>query len=277
VTHLLLIAALVLAQHNPATLRLAVVGDTGNGAEKVARGIARLHAQSPFDAIVLTGDTFYPCGVTSPADPRWSLVKPLTAIGAPVYPVLGNHDYCGKSKPDAQIGAPVPNWHFPAREYVVHSTLADFVIVDTTPFALGNKNTVTATIRDGFASSHARWRIAVGHHSIVSSGWHGRFPKNEHARMLSLIDPLRAAKVDLYMCGHDHHLELLDTNPRMLVSGAGSAPIPPVARRQKTLWPSEMMRTIGFAVVELTQSTMTIRFYDANGDALSKPFSFVKE
>src|SRR5436190_18858391 len=86
---------LQLAKHGKA-LRIAVVGDTGNGSEAVAAGIRRVHAGDPLDAIILTGDTFYPCGITSRDDPRWSLVSPLTSIGPPLFPVLGNHDYCGK-------------------------------------------------------------------------------------------------------------------------------------------------------------------------------------
>src|SRR5258706_11260537 len=100
---ILLVAALALAQRDPAVLRLAVVGDTGNGSVKVAAGIAAVHAQAPLDAIVVTGDNFYPCGVTSADDPRWSLIQPLTAVGPPVLPVLGNHDSYGKSKPGEQI------------------------------------------------------------------------------------------------------------------------------------------------------------------------------
>ena len=83
-----------------ATLRLAVTGDTGEGAAAVAKAIARVHAAAPVDAILLTGDNFYPCGIGSVDDPRWSLARPLTAIGVPVFPVLGNHDYCGKAVPE---------------------------------------------------------------------------------------------------------------------------------------------------------------------------------
>ena len=65
------------------------------------------------DAIYfITGDNVYPCGVKSANDPKWSVVRPLSALGVPLYPVLGNHDYCGN--PDAQIGAPLPNWNLPA-------------------------------------------------------------------------------------------------------------------------------------------------------------------
>src|SRR4051812_3333956 len=138
-------------------LRFVVVGDTGDGSAAVAKGIAAVHAQAPLDAIVITGDNIYPCGVKSATDERWSVVRPLSALGIPLYPVLGNHDYCGD--PDAQIGARLPNWNFPAREYTLHSKLADFAFVDTTPIAHGKR----APTPLSFGS--APWRIVVGHHT----------------------------------------------------------------------------------------------------------------
>jgi len=69
-----------------AVLRIAVAGDTGKGADAVAEGMAALHAKNPLDAIVLTGDNFYPCGVESETDPRWKLVTALTPVGPPVFP-----------------------------------------------------------------------------------------------------------------------------------------------------------------------------------------------
>src|SRR6266550_1690519 len=42
------------------TLRIAVVGDAGLQTDIISHAIA---AAKPFDAIVLVGDNFYPCGV----------------------------------------------------------------------------------------------------------------------------------------------------------------------------------------------------------------------
>jgi acid phosphatase len=249
-------------------MRFVVVGDTGNGSAAVAKGIAAVHAQSAIDAIVITGDNIYPCGVKSANDERWSVVRPLSGLGIPLYPVLGNHDYCGK--PDAQIGAPLPNWNFPAREYTLHSKLADFAFVDTTPIARGARGPTSLKF------DTAPWRIVVGHHTVVSSGYHGYLPRDEHTRMRKLIAPMRKANVDLYLCGHDHHLELLRTKPLMLVSGAGSEPIIPVMRHGSTLFPDQMTAYRGFAVVELTPKLMTITFFDETGKARSKPFTFAR-
>jgi hypothetical protein len=256
-----------------ATLRIAVVGDTGEGADTVAKGIARAHGEKPLDAIVMTGDNFYPCGVTSETDPRWSLARPLTRIGVPVFPVLGNHDSCGKADPDAQIRATglIPNWRFPAREYAVRTPVADLVFVDTTPFVKGRGGPIESTIRGSFRKSGKKWRVVVGHHPVISSGYHGYRPKNEVAKMRALIPALRASRVDFYICGHDHHLELIRGRILHLVSGAGSSPIPPIKLRLRTVYPSQItLERIGFAVVEMTSRTIRVRMYDGEGKARSE-------
>lgn len=251
-------------------LRVAVVGDVGDGTEAIARGLARLNRQSPIEAIITTGDNVYPCGVKSLNDPRWRVLAPLSRLGIPIHPVLGNHDYCGD--PDAEIGAPLPNWQFPSREYVFRTPVADFAMLDTNRYAAGRgpPPDVTALLR----GSTARWRIAVGHHPLLSSGYHGRLPRDEHRRMLALIPMMKAAHVDLYICGHDHHLELIDGNPRMLISGAGSEPIPPLLRHAHTIWANEGPPYRGFAILEITADSISIRFYDAAGDARSRAFEF---
>lgn len=268
VTLLLLVALAVgIDLSHGDVLRLAVTGDTGNGSDRVARGIAAVHSETRLDAIILTGDNFYPCGVTSERDPRWSLNAALTAIGVPVFPVLGNHDYCGKADPDAQVRATgiVPNWRFPARQYEVRTRFADFVFLDTTALVWGRANEVEPAIR-GLAASQKPWQVAVGHHPIVSSGYHGYFPREEVRRMQALVPAVRAAGIDLYICGHDHHVELLRGRMLLLVSGAGSDPIPPVLLHLTTVFPAEIRReTIGFAVVEITRDAIRVRFYDGAG------------
>lgn len=251
-------------------LRFAVVGDAGDGAAAVARGISRVHTAKPLDAILLPGDNIYPCGVKSADDPKWSVLQPLIALQIPLFPVLGNHDYCGD--PDAQIAASerFPEWRFPAREYVLRGGVADFAMIDTTPYV--RRKARAPDVAAMFAESKARWRIVVGHHTIVSSGYHGYFPRREHRRMIALLKPLRAAHVDLYICGHDHHLELVDGRPRMLISGAASDPIGPVALHAHTIYPSTTETQGGFAVVEVTSEKMTVTFFDLEGRRVAGDF-----
>lgn len=258
-----------------AVLRIAVAGDTGSGADTVAAGIARVHAEKPFDAIVLTGDNFYPCGPASENDARWSLVTALTRVGPPVLPVLGNHDLCGKADPLAQVRATgrLANWTMPARQYAVRAGIADFAMLDTTPYVRGRNRSREAetALRAVLGSSTARWRVVVGHHPVISSGWHGYFPRDEVRRMRELIPALRETRAHLYICGHDHHLELLRGRMLHLVSGAGSEPIRPLKLRLSTVFPPEIRRErIGFAVVEFDATRIRVRFYDSQGQPKSE-------
>lgn len=242
--------------------RLVVVGDVGDGSAAVARGIASLHN---VDAIVLTGDNVYPCGVQSASDAGWSVVQPLMELGLPIYPVLGNHDHCGNA--DAEIDTHRPYWIFPAKEYTFETPYAEFRMIDTTPYVQGAKPPPL------FLFVNRGWRIVVGHHPLLSSGYHGRFSRSEHRRMLDLLPALRAAKVDLYISGHDHHLELIDGHPLMLISGAGSEPVPPVFRHARTRFATEG-RVKGFAILDLTAASMTIQFYDSAGNPISGRFVY---
>lgn len=254
------------------TLRIAVAGDVGEGTARIASAIARVHAAAPLDAIILTGDNFYPCGVRSATDPKWAVIAPLTALHLPIYPVLGNHDHCGNAA--AQVGA--KQWTMPAREFALRNPLADFAMLDTDPYAMGRSRDAERSVVRLLAPSTATWRIAVGHHTIVSSGWHGYFRRAERRRMQRLLPFLRRERVDLYVCGHDHHLELLEGKPRMLISGAGSAPVPALALRPNTLYPPTIRKALGFAVLALDAKSMTIRFYDGDGREDGPPFVFAR-
>jgi tartrate-resistant acid phosphatase type 5 len=259
-------------------IRIAVAGDTGDGSAQVAASIAAVHARSPLDAIILTGDNFYPCGPASPDAEAWKkAVLPLTTVGVPILPVLGNHDYCDTSDPLAQVRATgvIPRWTFPGREYAVRTPFADFAMLDTTLVTLGRRTSAPAAT-EALQKSAKPWQIVVGHHTIVSSGWHGYFPRADVRRMRQLLPELEDAGVDLYICGHDHHVELIRGGSMIyLVSGAGSNPIPPIRLHVRTLFPAEIARErIGFAVIELTATTLTVQFFGAGGKAKSEVFSF---
>jgi len=284
--------------------RLIAVGDFGDGAASVFAGVARIHREHPADAVLILGDNFYPCGVATEADPRWNSIRQtFSTLGIPLYPVLGNHDYgepafregewrpCRDADPSAQLRASslVPNWMFPARSYLLRSGVGDVGMIDTSPIAfgfaapaLGGDSWAQAVERLRLAigamqqSGDNRWRIVAGHHTIVSSGFHGRMPSSERGRMRALLPLLREGGVDLYLCGHDHDLELVSGDPLFLVSGSGSEPRPMVALMLRTLFPADTRKRFGFAVLDLTATTMSVAFYDGKGELLATPFVFTK-
>jgi tartrate-resistant acid phosphatase type 5 len=286
-------------------LRLLVVGDAGATHSMLRAGMMRIEKEHPVDAIVLVGDNFYPCGIHGLDDPQWTkITEHFGPVGVPIFPVLGNHDYgdpqvhngqlttCGAPDPEAEIDETqrIPEWHFPARSYALKSALADIIMVDTQPIASGflqpfrgSATTAEETefLREQLQESTATWRIVVGHHTIFSSGEHGRTDDTYRSNMRALLPALDARNgADLYICGHDHDLELIGSvsgaRPWFLISGAGSAndvmkprygPEPP------TIFPVPLRTFLGFAVVDITPARLSITFYDKIGWQKGVPFT----
>lgn len=281
-------------------VRLAAVGDTGDDVSRVAAGLRALHSIDPIDAILLLGDNIYPCGVASETDPGWSRVEPLR-MGVPIYPVLGNHDYgnpvqmagttvaCGHPSPQSQLdkSAAWSDWRFPARNYRLALGDLEIFLIDTTPIARGWETSFRGShpsmvIRDGLSKvlseSAAPWKIVVGHHMIFSSGHHGRSDNFERRNMRELLPILERGGVDLYLSGHDHHLEIIGRNqqPQFAISGAGSklrkidsrAPGEP-----PTLFPQIPSKTfLGLLILEIdlspSGSSMTVEAFDHEGKSV---------
>jgi hypothetical protein len=108
---------------------------------------------------------------------------------------------------------------------------------DTTPLYLGGVNPLwrpaqVAWLEDALRRSTATWKIAVGHHPLLSGG-----PKSARHGLEWYLSPLFARyAVDFYLSGHDHDLELLDPGCGWLqvVSGAGSQPERSVRRIEQS-------------------------------------------
>jgi predicted phosphodiesterase len=289
-------------------LRLIVVGDAGATHSALRAGMLRVQHENPVDAILLAGDNFYPCGIHGLDDPQWTkITQHFGPVGVPIFPVLGNHDYgdpqeqsgelttCGPTDPEAEIEEQISEWKFPARSYLLHSSLADFVMLDTQPIASGFtapfRGSATADDEVNFLRQELRdistpWRIVVGHHTIFSSGIHGRMKDSLRANMRALLPMMRDLKdgADLYICGHDHDLELIGdrdarVRPLFLISGAGSG-LDQMKMRHgvepATIWPVPLRTMIGFAVLDITPAQLSITFYDHKGDLRGGPFVMMR-
>jgi tartrate-resistant acid phosphatase type 5 len=285
-------------------VRLIVTGDAGSTHSQLRAGILALQKRMPIDGIVLAGDNFYPCGISSLNDPQWSkITQHFGPANIPIFAVLGNHDYgdpnppagvprltCGHPDPAAEVEAngKVPHWVFPARHYVVGNDLAELVMLDSQPIASGwskgflGSDTAAqekAWLAGKLAGRDRRWRIVVGHHTMFSSGIHGRQNGTNQRNMRGLLPLLRSAHVDAYICGHDHDMEMLGDlkpsgGPLFVVSGAGSGldEMQPrtAAGEPRDIW-SPMPRApfYGFALLEISRSELAVTFYDAAGNAAS--------
>jgi len=133
-------------------------------------------------------------------------------------------------------------------------------VLDTTPIRLGDRvaDEQIRWLEDKLARSKAHWRIALGHHPLVSAGASGG-----STTVRELLDPLfDRYGVDLYLSGHDHDLQLLATDAGYLqvVSGAGSSPRE-VGRRDESLFAETGP---GFAWILASDKELWIQFVSAS-------------
>jgi tartrate-resistant acid phosphatase type 5 len=178
---------------------------------------------------LLLGDNFYPDGVSSTTDAQWQTtfeqVYSSTNLDFPFYAVLGNHDY--HENENAQVAyttaVPASRWEMPARYYTFSKTLSDLTIdffaLDTN--TIKTEDAQLEWLEDQLSASTADWKIVFAHHPLYSNGVHGTDP----ALVDRLLPLFEQYGVDLYLCGHDHDLQVLQAvnGVHFLVDGAGSA------------------------------------------------------
>ena len=234
------------------SLNFLVIGDWGRNGENYQKEVAVAMGQAARDIgaqfVIATGDNFYPYGVQSVSDYHWissfESIYRAQSLHVKWYPVLGNHDYI--SNPDAEVGYSKisSRWDMPARYYskkfFINGDTAQgvlFVFLDTDPFEKkmqgrptdSIKYTISATkdqqqwLEKTLSDKAVKWKIVVGHHPAYTGGWRMNTPETK--RMRDFLEPLfEKYNVNLYLAGHEHHLEY--TKPagatHHFISGAGS-------------------------------------------------------
>lgn len=279
-------------------LELFVIGDQGTGLpgqHLIARRMAEQAKREGLDLVLTVGDNIYPRGVTSVDDPQWKTkfesVYLQPELQVPFYATLGNHDryqnpraqvqYTNRSSCRCECDANRrcrcrrldtrrKCWIMPRRYYTFRRALAGGVEVqlfalDTSPLAYpkhypqGDREQIAWLERELKASS-ARWKVVFGHHPIVSGGRHG-----PNRLVAAAIRPLlERYGVQLYLCGHDHDLQLLHpagSTTTYVVSGAGGK-----SRDVRYLRETLFAETnFGFVSIRLDAEAALIRFFDRAG------------
>ncbi|MEM9410920.1 MAG: metallophosphoesterase [Planctomycetota bacterium] len=248
-------------------------GDTGLPSaqrQNVISEMARKFKQRPVDAIFLVGDNFYDRGVNSVTDSKWQrdFEQPFSAQKFPVpfYTCLGNHDYFGNVAAQVEYAQKSDRWMMPHEYYTFSKQIsencrAQFFVVDTTPIEEGSYSTQTQIrwLAEKLESSTAQYKIVIGHHPLYSGGEHGRSRRNYH----QLAGLFEKHQIDLYICGHDHDLQLHDTGRGWLhlISGAGS-------KLRSVHWVDTTMfaqASPGFAKITLDETRLAIELFSPDG------------
>lgn len=189
-------------------LRFAVIGDWGTGDSdetNTARQLISSHQSSTLDFVIAAGDNVYPNGSGRYfgkhfEQPFANLIKDKINF----YAVLGNHDVDEGRQDQCQY----PLFNMGGSCYYKLEKgdgLADFFMLDSTDFDSTQANWLETALRN----SKAKWKVAVFHHPIYSSG-------KKHGSALGLrkqLEPLFTRYgVNLALSGHDHIYER--TKPR---------------------------------------------------------------
>lgn len=275
-----------------ADISFLVMGDFGRQGEyhqkEVAKQMAIIGTEADIDFIITTGDNIYPKGVASKWDPAWRSSFEDIYLGHSLhvnwYPVLGNHDYAGNPQAEIDYSQISRRWNMPARYYSKTYTLSDgnqllIAFLDTSPFELPYYQDEDEPFRSNVASqdtsaqkkwftdlmtnSKAQWKIAVGHHPLLTSG--PRMERKNHVAN-SWKALLEKSGVDFYLAGHEHHLEYNQLSPKLhhMISGAGSK-ITPLKSTEKAQFAQSAN---GFAAFFVQSKVLEFQFIDEKGNTL---------
>lgn len=178
--------------------KFAVHGDFGNGSKEqydLGARMKTVHDGFKFEHIFLVGDNLY--GSDRPQDYKTKFelpYKPLLDAGVKFYASLGNHD--SREQKDYKL------FNMGGKLYYAFSPKPDikfFVLESTYPEPEQIK-----WLEDELKGSGSKWKIAVFHHPLYSSG--GRHGSDTQLR--AVLEPLFVKyNVSVVMQGHDHFYE----------------------------------------------------------------------
>jgi hypothetical protein len=184
-------------------IKFAVIGDWGSGEEgqyRIAKQMLSAHLLEPLDFVITVGDNIYPDGGSRHFNSKFERpFEKLLNERISFYAALGNHDVKDGRLDQSQY----PLFNMNRRHYYTIKKgdgLAEFFIIDSNDLGSDQLEWLENALR----SSTARWKIAVFHHPIYSSG-------KSHGSDLSLrkkLEPLFTRfKVHAAFSGHDHIYE----------------------------------------------------------------------
>lgn len=195
------------------SFKFGVLGDFGTGARpqyQLAEQMASLHLRFKYDVVVLAGDNLY--GSQRPQDFQAKFeipYKPLLDAGVTFYASLGNHD--------AREQRFYKLFNMGGNLYYTFNPSPDvrfFMIDSGYP-----RPEQFAWLEKELSASGSKWKIAVFHHPLYSSGdRHG-----SDLRLREVLEPLFVKyNVSVVLNGHDHFYERVKPQKGITYFVAGS-------------------------------------------------------
>lgn len=243
------------------SVRFIVFGDWGYGSQeqlKVAKQMLLAHQNKPIDFILTVGDNIYGTGNKTYYKPFFEQpYAPLLRDNIKFFTTLGNHDVIEGRKDETLY----PLFNMEGREYYTIKRgqgLVEFFMLDVTN--LGNQQ--LDWLESALKVSKARWKIALYHYPLYSSG-------TRHGSALALrkvLEPLLVKyKVNVAFAGHDHIYErtFLQNGIQHFVTGGGGAPLYDIDLKS----PIRAASYVGwhFMLVEIDDKTFSFQVISDSG------------
>ncbi|WP_026705328.1 metallophosphoesterase [Flavobacterium soli] len=275
------------------SLNFIVMGDFGRNGQyfqkEVAEQMGKASMTIESDFTISVGDNFYPNGVQSTTDYQWisSFENIYTnhSLYENWYVALGNHDYKGNIQAQIDYSNSSRRWKMPAKYYSETFELKNgekvlMVVMDTNPFIDGyyekgsemyeniiaqdtilQKKWLIETLNTSDTS--IKWKIVVGHHPLYSGGKRKDNPdtKGFEKKFADLFDQY---KVDAYLCGHEHDLQIIKPKGRyttQFLSGA-ACEIRPTGKREGTLFAASEP---GFMTFSINEKKLQVQVVNEKG------------
>ncbi len=261
--------------HSPEnSIQFLLLGDQGAEGQSqklVAQAMAQKALVDPVQFVILLGDNFYPAGVKSIDDPQWSdkfeNMYSSPSLQVPFYAVLGNHDYYGNTLAQVHYTQKSSRWNMQDEYYtfslmIDNSTQVQFFALDTMLIAYNNPSTPQQVrwLERELRKSQAHWKIVYGHHHIYSYGDYGT-----NKTLRKILEPIfKKNNVDIYMSGHDHTQQLIQSDSGIfyIISGTGSSP-QYFQQGENILFVSPKP---GFAWLKLSRNKLIAQFITTDGE-----------
>ncbi|MCI0486104.1 MAG: metallophosphoesterase [Blastocatellia bacterium] len=249
-------------------IRFAVLGDWGTGDDDefgLARQMIEVHHRSAFDFILTAGDNIYPDGsgrhfVKHFEEPFAELLKNRVKF----YAVLGNHDVREGREDQCRY----PLFNMGDRRYYSISKgdgLAEFFMIDSTDF----DQTQAGWLENALRISRAKWKIAVFHHPLYSSGKkHG-----SETRLRRKVEPLFIKYgVSVVFSGHDHIYQrtVPQNGIQYFVTGAGGKTRRGGVEMDCGYRAASYDEDNHFMFIELAETEMSFKAISEAGDIVDK-------
>lgn len=282
--------------YNEDSFSFLVLGDFGRVGDYYQKDVARElgHAAVALDAefIVSVGDNFYPNGVQSTQDYHWissfESIYTDPSLYMDWYVALGNHDYRGNVQAQLDYSNVSRRWNMPSRYYSKTFELEDgdkllLVVMDTNPYiddyhqspekydgilkqdTLKQTKWLEQTL--GTTDKSIKWKIVVGHHPLYSGG---KRKTDENTllfekKFAKLFDRY---KVDAYITGHEHDLQIIKPKGRyttQFLSGAASE-VRPTGTREGSIFAAAES---GFMTFSIKENKLLVQTLKASKDGAS--------